>query len=144
MPWSRLWSRAPLLRCIIAETAQSVGANPANCWIVTNYCALERALGFSTARLIIGWGDQKSVRLDELELALEVMERRSSVSLTLEKDAFLSIADAAANFDQLSVHFHKTGVAKVPRDRQGWVRTLERTLDEGQQIPCCCSTTASL
>ena len=121
----------PLLRSIIAETARSVGANPAD-WIVTNYWALKRALGFSTARLIMGWGDQKSVRLDELELALEVMERRSSVGLTPEKDALLSIADAAANFDQLSVPFNKTGVAKVPRDRQGWVRTLERALDEAK------------
>ena len=121
----------PLLRSIIAETARSVGANPAD-WVVTNYWALKRALGFSTARLIMGWGDQKSVRLDELELALEVMERRSSIGLTPEKDALLSIADAAANFDQLAVPFNKTGVAKVPRDRQGWVRTLERALEEAR------------
>ena len=121
----------PLLRSIIAETSRAVGSNPSD-WVATNYWALKRVLGFSTARLIMGWGDHRTCRLDELEFALEILERKSSVGLTPETDVLLSIADAAANFDQLSVPFNKTGVAKVPRDRHGWVWALQRALDEAK------------
>lgn len=121
----------PLLRSIIAETARSVGSNPAD-WVATNYWALKRLLGFSTARLIMGWDDHMTSRLDELELALEVMEKRSATGLTPKNDVLMSIAGAAADFDRLSVPYNKTGIAKVPRDREGWVRTLERAIEEAR------------
>jgi len=119
----------PLLRSIISETAKAVGSSPAD-WVTTNYWRLRRVLGFSNARLIMGWDDQKTSRLDELELALRVMDERSRSGLTPKTDVLLSIADAAANFDSLIVPFNKTRIASVPRDRETWVRTLERTLNE--------------
>jgi len=121
----------PLLRSIIGETAKSVGSSPSD-WVATNYWKLKHLLGFSTARLIMGWDDQQTSRLDELELALEVMENRSASGLTPKNDVLLSIANAAANFDRLAVPFNKTGIAKVPRGREAWIQMLERVLDEAK------------
>ena len=121
----------PLLRSIIGETAKSVGSSP-NDWVATNYWKLRRVLGFSTARLIMGWDDHKTSRLDELELALEVMEDRSASGLKPKNDVLLSIASAAANFDSFAIPYNKTGIAKVPREREDWIHMLERVLTEAE------------
>lgn len=125
-------SQFPLLRSIIGETAKTLGTTPA-AWIETNYWKLKRVLGFSTARLIMGWDDYKLSRLDELDLAIETLEKRSTAGLTPKNAVLFLIVQAAGSFEQHHVPFNATGLPRVPRDRDAWIKLLDKALHEAKE-----------
>jgi tetratricopeptide (TPR) repeat protein len=122
----------PLLRSIIGETAKAAGVTPA-VWLESNYFALRRELGFSTARLIMGWDDYKTSRLDELELAVEILEKRAVGGLTPKHGVLHIIVAAAAKFVDYEVPSNRTGLPKIPRDRNMWVRLFEKAMSEAKK-----------
>jgi tetratricopeptide (TPR) repeat protein len=122
----------PLLRSIISETSKSLGVSPA-VWIETNYWKFKRVLGFSIARLIMGWDDYKLSRLDELDQAIETLEKRSIVGLTPKNAVLFSIVQAAANLEQYAVPYNATGLPKVPRDTDSWIKLIDKVLDEAKE-----------
>jgi hypothetical protein len=122
----------PLLRSIISETSKSLGISPA-VWIETNYWKFKRVLGFSNARLIMGWDDYKLSRLDELDLAIETLEKRVMAGLTPKNAALFSIVQAAANLEQYAVPYNATGLPRVPRDMDAWMKVLDKVLDEAKE-----------
>jgi tetratricopeptide (TPR) repeat protein len=122
----------PLLRSIISETSKSLGVSPA-VWIETNYWKFKRVLGFSNARLIMGWDDYKLSRLDELDLAIETLEKRSIVGLTPKNAVLFSIVQAAANLEQYAIPYNATGLPKVPRDTDSWIKLINKVLDEAKE-----------
>jgi hypothetical protein len=122
----------PLLRSIISETSKSLGVS-SSVWIETNYWKFKRILGFSNARLIMGWDDYKLSRLDELNLAIDTVEKRSATGLTPKNAALFSIVQAAANLEQYEVPYNATGLPKVPRDIDAWIKLLRKVLDEAEE-----------
>ena len=122
----------PLLRSIISETSKSLGLLPAT-WIETNYWKFKRVLGFSNARLIMGWDDYKLSRLDELDLAIETLEKRAMAGLTPKNAVLFSIIQAAANLEQYAVPFNATGLPNVPRDTDAWGSLINKALDEAKE-----------
>jgi hypothetical protein len=122
----------PLLRSIISETSKSLGISPA-AWIETNYWKFKRVLGFSNARLIMGWDDYKLSRLDELALAIETLEKRVMAGLTPKNAALFSIVQAAANLEQYAVPYNATGLPKAPRDLEAWIKVLDKVLEEAKE-----------
>jgi hypothetical protein len=125
-------SQFPLLRSVIAQTAKTLGTTPA-AWVESNYWKLKRILGFSTARLIMGWDDYKISRLDELNLAIETLEKRSTAGLTPKNAVLFSIVQAAGNYEQRQVPFNATGLPRVPRDRDAWIKVLDKALAEANE-----------
>lgn len=122
----------PLLRSIISETSKSLGLLPAT-WIETNYWKFKRVLGFSNARLIMGWDDYKLSRLDELDLAIETLEKRAMAGLTPKNAVLFSIIQAAANLEQYEVPFNATGLPNIPRDTYAWISLIGKALDEAKE-----------
>lgn len=125
-------SQFPLLRSIIGETAKTLGTSPV-AWIETTYWKLKRILGFAIARSVMGWDDYKLSRLDELELAIETLERRSDAGLTPKNAALFLIVLDAGNFEQNHVPFNATGLPRVPREEDGWKRLLLKALHEANE-----------
>jgi hypothetical protein len=122
----------PLLRSIISETSKSLGLLPAT-WIETNYWKFKRILGFSNARLIMGWDDYKLSRLDELDLAIETLEKRAMAGLTPKNAVLFSIVQAAANLEQYAIPYNATGLPNVPRDTIAWSTLIRKVLDEAKE-----------
>jgi tetratricopeptide (TPR) repeat protein len=125
-------SQFPLLRSVIAETSKLLGTTPA-AWTELNYWRLKRVLGFSVARLIMGWDDYRLSRLDELDLAIETLEKRANAGLTAKNAVLFSIVQAAANFNQYQIPFNATGLPRVPRDKEAWIAVLEKAVLEAKQ-----------
>lgn len=119
----------PFLRSIILEVSKQAGITP-KAWVETNYWKFRRLLGFSTARLIMGWDDSRTSRLDELELALENLEERSSSGLTPKHSVLFAILKAVANHDTIVVPFNRTGLPRIPRNSEAWVKVLEKVMNE--------------
>lgn len=121
----------PLLRSIISETSKSLGLLPAT-WVEANYWKFKRVLGFSNARLIMGWDDYKLSRLDELDLAIESLHKRAMAGLTPKNAVLFSIIQAASNLEQYVVPFNATGLPNVPRDANAWIELIDKALDEAK------------
>lgn len=121
----------PFLRSIILEASKLTGIMP-KAWVEINYWKLRRLLGFSTARLIMGWDDARTSRLDELELALENLEDRSSSGLTPKHSVLFVIVKAVANHDTIEVPFNRTGLPRIPRSPEAWVTVLEKVISEAE------------
>ena len=122
----------PLLRSIISEASKSLGLLPV-AWTENNYWKFKRVLGFSNARLIMGWDNYKLSRLDELDLAIETIEKRAISGLTPKNAVLFTVIQAAANLDQYAVPFNATGLPNVPRDTEGWIALIGKALDEAKE-----------
>lgn len=122
----------PLLRSIISEASKSLGLLPV-AWTENNYWKFKRVLGFSNARLIMGWDNYKLSRLDELDLAIETIEKRAISGLTPKNAVLFTVIQAAANLDQYVVPFNATGLPNVPRDTEGWIGLIGKALDEAKE-----------
>ena len=121
----------PFLRSIILEASKLTGITP-KVWVEINYWKLRRLLGFSTARLIMGWDDARTSRLDELELALENLDERSSSGLTPKHSVLFAIVKAVTNHDTIEVPFNRTGLPRIPRSPEAWVTVLEKVISEAE------------
>jgi hypothetical protein len=121
----------PFLRSIIVEMAVLTGTTPRP-WAVINYWRFRRLLGFSTARLIMGWNDSRTSRLDELELAIENLYERASAGLTPKHSVLFSILKGVSNHESINIEYNRTGLPRIPRNVEGWEKILHKTIEEAQ------------
>ena len=114
-------------RSIAGEASKLVGVKP-NTWIESKYWILKAQLGFFDARILMWWDDPNTAHLDELEFALEAFESRLESGLTPKNQVLRRIASAARRFNRFVPPASKTGIPRVPRNREGWVEVLHRIM----------------
>ena len=76
--------------------------------------------------------DPATTFLDEVELAIGSLEKRSESGLTPKHEALRVIVRVASSYHDDLVPPDRTQLPRVPRDRDGWVRLLQRTLQEAE------------
>jgi len=127
----RIAGKIRVLRNIVEETARFVGMRPAT-WAETKYFKLKRSIGFRNARALMFWNDPQTSHLDELELALEVFEMRVESGLKPKNEVMWLIIEAASTVHEGYIPADKTGLPRLPRDRDGWIRIVSKFVKEAE------------
>lgn len=129
---SRKDGKYRIVRNITDEVARIVGVSPMQ-WIESKYWTLKHRIGFTDASRLMWWNDPKTSHLDELELAMQVFERRRARGLA-PKNAVLRVIVKAARFYRANeIPEDRTGLPSLPRNERQWIATLEKVLDGAEQ-----------
>lgn len=125
--------KLPLLREIINDVSQSSGSSPM-VWMEDHYFQLKYQLGFQDVRLLMWWNDPTTCHLDELQFAIEVFEKKLEEGLRPKNQALRVIVANAQAFGEGYIPDGKTGIGRVPRDRESWLKLLHRVLGASHEL----------
>lgn len=128
---SRGKGRIRVMRNIIEEIARIVGTTGMK-WTEAKYWDLKHLVGFSNVSRLMWWNDPNTSRLDELDLALQILDNRASSGLTPKNAALRIVVASAKAFHPDYIPTEKTGLPRLPRDRAGWVMTLSKVLEQAK------------
>jgi hypothetical protein len=122
------------LRNVIGYAASIAGRSSEE-WLRSKYWTLKKHMGFGVISALMKWNDPKTRTFDELELAVELFEARSSSGLSPKLATLISIVSAASGFSPKSVPRSKRNVPRFPRDRESWMELLEQVMAEAEKTP---------
>lgn len=128
---SKTKNKFPIVRSIIAETAKHLGVGR-NEWIEKKYWSLKRIVGENNARFLMGWNNLQMNFVDELQFAIETMEKRCDEGLTPKIQVIETIILGVSNFERIILPEGTTGLPRIPRAQQDWIILLEAALEEAK------------
>jgi hypothetical protein len=120
--------KSRILRNMIQEVSQLSNSKP-NEWLEFRYWNLKRLISFSNLSFMMWWSDPKTRHLDELDFALEALATHKASGLVPEEDILRFIVKGAL---QRKIPDQKTGISRVPRDRDAWIDILDQVWQESQ------------
>ncbi|GKY96097.1 hypothetical protein MPSEU_000569900 [Mayamaea pseudoterrestris] len=118
------------LQLMVNEVSQLNGVS-AKTWLESHYWALKRLLKRSSLNFLMCWRSE-TWHLDELDYALTMLETSSFNGLTPNDEVLRLIIKRAQLFHPGYVSKDRTWIARVPRDREGWITLVDRVLQEAQ------------
>ncbi|KAL7578221.1 hypothetical protein ACA910_012644 [Epithemia clementina (nom. ined.)] len=132
---SRLRSHGKLrlMQDIAQEAAHLTGDKAASLWAGKHYWDLKKRISIDELSRILAWHERETVYLDELQLALEVVNDRSRHGFAPHIESLETIAFAASGYHSDFVPKDRTRIHLVPRNPEDWFKTIQQTLKLAEQ-----------
>jgi hypothetical protein len=125
--------RLRILRTIVDDTVKLSGTDSL-AWMKSRYWQLKKYVGGHDTRLLLWWNDAETYHLDELDLALEELEKQQASGLKVRKVVVRLVLAHAISFQEGENLETRKDLSRVPRTKQEWVHILQVLVEECEDI----------